>query len=291
MKILLAVDSSPASSFAIQEVARRPWPAGTTVHVLSVVERWDAPALVEGLNRSASELLRRAFARLQSSGICVATELLSGDPKEVILERAAGLNADLVVVGSRSATGLTRFLVGSVALAVARFAPCSVEIVRSGVRDEENPDAIRILLATDGSTCSEVAAHSIAERPWPAGSEIHILSVVEPSLPSSRTPYPPYFDPEAMEALRDEAASKAEKAVKTAQNIVAEAGLPTTGTIAVPCATPKELIVEETHRWGADLVVVGSHGRRGISRFLLGSVSEAVASHAKCSVEIIRHCN
>jgi len=291
MKILLAVDSSPASSVAIQEVARRPWPRGTTVDVLSVVERWDAPALVEGLNRSASELLRRAFERLDSSGICVATELLSGDPREVILERAAGLNADLVVVGSRGATGLSRFLLGSVALAVARFAPSSVEIVRSPVRDEENPDAVRILLATDGSPCSDVAAQSIAERPWPAGSEIHILSVVESSLPSSRTPYPPYFDPEAMESLRTEATNKAEDAVKSAQRILADAGLPMSGTVAVPCATPKELIIEEAHRWGADLIVVGSHGRRGISRFLLGSVSEAVASHARCSVEIIRRCN
>lgn len=291
MKILLAVDSSLASTIAIQEVGRRPWPPGTTVEVLSVVERWDAPALVEGLNRSASELLHRAFQRLDSSGIRVATELLSGDPKEVIVERAVGLKADLVMVGSRSATGLTRFLLGSVALAVARFAPCSVEIVRSPVRDEENPNAIRILLATDGSPCSEVAARSIAERPWPPGSEIHVLSVVESSLPSSRTPYPPYFDPEAMEALRTEATNKAEEAVKTAQRILAEAGLPITGTVAVPCATPKELIIDEAHRWGADLIVVGSHGRRGLSRFLLGSVSEAVASHAKCSVEIIRHCN
>jgi nucleotide-binding universal stress UspA family protein len=61
------------------------------------------------------------------------------------------------------------------------------------------------------------------------------------------------------------------------------------GIAAVPCATPKELILEEAHKWGADLIVVGSHGRRGVNRFLLGSVSEAVASHARCSVEIARH--
>jgi nucleotide-binding universal stress UspA family protein len=145
-----------------------------------------------------------------------------------------------------------------------------------------------VLLATDGSECSEVAARSIAERPWPLGSEIHILSVVELSVPLFRVPYPPYFDPHAMEELRGQAMQRTEEAVMASEKIITDAGLTVSGTVAVPCATPKELILEEAHKWGADLIVVGSHGRRGINRFLLGSVSEAVASHAHCSVEIIR---
>jgi nucleotide-binding universal stress UspA family protein len=289
MNILLAVDSSAASDVAIEDVAARPWPASTSVEVITVVEPWDVPALVEGLNRSASELLHHAFERLDSSGIKTTTELLSGDPKAVIIDRARETAADLVVVGSRGATGLTKFLLGSVAAAVARFAPCSVEIVRPPVRDEDNPSAIRVLLATDGSECSEIAARAIAERPWPAGSEVHIISVVELSVPLFRIPYPPYFDPHAMEELRGEAMKRTEEAVMAAEQIISDAGLLVTGTVAVPCATPKELILEEAHKWGADLIVVGSHGRRGISRFLLGSVSEAVAAHANCSVEIVRH--
>jgi nucleotide-binding universal stress UspA family protein len=51
---------------------------------------------------------------------------------------------------------------------------------------------------------------------------------------------------------------------------------------------PKSIIMDEAEKWGADLIVVGSHGHRGIERFLLGSVSEGVALHAKCSVEVIR---
>jgi nucleotide-binding universal stress UspA family protein len=81
---------------------------------------------------------------------------------------------------------------------------------------------------------------------------------------------------------------RTEEAVMASEKIITDAGLTVSGTVAVPCATPKELILEEAHKWGADLIVVGSHGRRGINRFLLGSVSEAVASHAHCSVEIIR---
>jgi nucleotide-binding universal stress UspA family protein len=147
---------------------------------------------------------------------------------------------------------------------------------------------MRILLAADGSECSLRAAHSIADRPWPAGSEILVISVVELSVPLFRTPYPPYFDRHAMEGLRGEAMQRTEEALATAEGIVSGMGLPVSGTVMVPCAPAKALILEEAQKWGADLVVVGSHGRRGLTRFLLGSVSEAVAAHATCSVDIIR---
>jgi nucleotide-binding universal stress UspA family protein len=81
---------------------------------------------------------------------------------------------------------------------------------------------------------------------------------------------------------------RAQDAVAAAEQIVADAGLPETGTVLVPSAAAREIIFQEAAEWGADLIVAGSHGRRGANRFLLGSVSEAVAFHAKCSVEIIR---
>jgi nucleotide-binding universal stress UspA family protein len=289
MKIILAVDSSAASEVAIQAVAARPWPAGSTVEVLTVVEPWEIPALLEGQNRSAMEMLQRAFHDLRARGIETTSKLLSGEPKAVIIDRASETHADLVVMGSRGVSGLSKFLLGSVTAAVARFAPCSVEIVRPAVRDEDHPTTIRVLLATDGSECSEVATRSIAERPWPAGSEVHILSVVELSVPLFRIPYPPYFDSHAMEELRAQAMQRTEEVVMAAEKIITDAGLTETATVAVPSATPKELILEEAQRWGADIIVMGSHGRRGINRFLLGSVSEAVAAHAHCSVEIIRN--
>jgi len=147
---------------------------------------------------------------------------------------------------------------------------------------------MKVLLATDGSECSEFAARSIAERPWPTGTEIRVLSVVEFSAPVFRAPYPPYFNARAMEELRGQAMKKAEEAVMAAEQILLDAGLQTSGTEAVPSASPKELILNEAEEWDADLIVVGSHGKRGIDRFLLGSVSEAVATHAACSVEVIR---
>lgn len=144
---------------------------------------------------------------------------------------------------------------------------------------------MKILLATDGSECSQLAARSVAARPWPAGTVVRALSVAEFSLPLLKVPY---FSPGAMENLRADSMRRAEEAEMSAEEILAEAGLQESGTVAVPVAMPKEVILQNAEEWGAQLIVCGSHGRRGLSRFLLGSVSEAIATHAKCSVEIIR---
>ena len=107
-------------------------------------------------------------------------------------------------------------------------------------------------------------------------------------MPLFSAPYPPYLSPHAMENLRGEAMRRAEQALTGAEQIVTDGGLPESSTVAVPVATAQELILKEADDWGADLIVLGSHGRRGWNRFMLGSVSEAVALHAGCSVEIIR---
>jgi nucleotide-binding universal stress UspA family protein len=74
--------------------------------------------------------------------------------------------------------------------------------------------------------------------------------------------------------------------INSAEQVLASAGLK--ATAAVLSGNPKEVILEEAKKWNADLIVVGSHGRRGVKRFLLGSVSEAVAMNAHCSVVVVR---
>jgi nucleotide-binding universal stress UspA family protein len=287
MKILLAVDS-PVSDAAVREVARRPWPPNTTVSVLTVLEPsqiWDVPSLMEGFKETAEETVRSAVDQLRSAGLSATGEVLCGDAKTVIVDYAYKIGAEVIVVGSRGATGFTRFLLGSVASAVAHAAPCSVEVVRASPSDEPQHKPMKILLATDGSECSQAAARSIAERPWPEGTEIRVISVVEAAVPLLGIGH---LSHAAMENLRADAMRKAEDAEMAAEQVLADAGLQESGTVVVPTATPEELILQSADEWGADLIVCGSHGRRGLSRLLLGSVSEGVASHAKCSVEIIR---
>src|SRR6266545_3730387 len=102
---------------------------------------------------------------------------------------------------------------------------------------------MKILLATDGSDCSKAAVNAVAERPWPEGSEVRIVSGKASGL-----------------------------------EIITK----------IISGSAREVILDEAERWDADLIVLGSHGYNGWQRFLLGSVSHAVATHAHCSVEIVR---
>jgi nucleotide-binding universal stress UspA family protein len=252
--------------------------------VISAVEPlhgWSVPEVEEALQQAAGRTVQCVAEYFKQAGLETTTAVLTGDPKHVIVKEAEDWQASFIVIGAHSTQGILQFLLGGVARAVARLAPCSVEIVRRNA----GPRPLKILLATDGSDCSKAAARSVAERPWPAGTAFRILTVIEPSAPLL---LPPYFSHEMMEEMRAKDMQRAQEAVASAEDTLDKAGIRASSTIAVPAATPKELILSEAAEWGADWIVVGSHGRRGVNRLLLGSVSEAIALHAQCSVEIIR---
>lgn len=146
---------------------------------------------------------------------------------------------------------------------------------------------MKILLAVDGSACSDAAVQSVANRPWPTGTVVKVFSAVElPFVPTTETwALPDSYYAELEKAQSDKAKTAIDKAVKTlreSQGLVFEILTDT------HVGQAQSLIIDEAEQWGADLIVLGSHGYRGFKRFLLGSVSQAVAAHAKCSVEIVR---
>jgi nucleotide-binding universal stress UspA family protein len=146
---------------------------------------------------------------------------------------------------------------------------------------------MRILLATDGSECSRVAVDEVARRPWPEGTEVRVISAAEAfvAVPTEPWVIPPQYGDQISTANREAAHAAADAA---AEVVRVGQGDSVSVTSAVVVGAPKNAILEEAERYGADLIVLGSHGYRGIERFLLGSVSEAVATHAPCSVEIVR---
>ena len=190
-----------------------------------------------------------------------------GNPRVLIPFFARKWTSDLIFVRAHVRKDFEHWMVGSVARAVVTSAPCTVQIVRDQSKDRAHTldSARRVLLATDGSETSMAAARALAGRPWPEGSEFKIVSVEEPWMirPTSTT-----------------------LNVNSAEEVLASAELK--ATAAVLSGNPKEVILEEARKWNADLIVVGSHGRRGFKRFLLGSVSEAVAMNARCSVVVVR---
>ena len=147
---------------------------------------------------------------------------------------------------------------------------------------------MKILLATDGSPCSETAVEEVARRPWPPDTQVRVISVVEPPAPLVAEPYmgvTDYF--EEVERLKRH---QAEEALTRAAAVLRE-GEGTRGVLVsteVVTGSPKRTIVEEAEGLCVDLVVVGSHGYQTWERMLLGSVSQSVAAHARCSVEIVR---
>jgi nucleotide-binding universal stress UspA family protein len=146
---------------------------------------------------------------------------------------------------------------------------------------------MKILLAVDGSSCSDAAVDEVARRPWPDGSLVKVLTAFE--LPTPPTPeawaLPINYFQEMDIALRKQAEDIIDRAL---QKLKARVDKSISIDAVLLPGPPRTVILEEAESWGADLIMLGSHGYRAWERFLLGSVSQAVVSHAKCSVEVVR---
>jgi nucleotide-binding universal stress UspA family protein len=140
---------------------------------------------------------------------------------------------------------------------------------------------MRVLLAIDDSKFSEAAAQALVAQVRTPDTEIRVLHVVEPIAAS----VPPQMSAGYAPELKDQVKKGRELLDRTAQTLGA-AGFKVDA--AIEKGDIREKIIDSSAEWHADLIIVGSHGRKGMRRFLLGSVAEFVARHAPCSVEIVR---
>jgi nucleotide-binding universal stress UspA family protein len=145
---------------------------------------------------------------------------------------------------------------------------------------------MKVLLAIDHSHHSDAAVAEVARRPWPAGTEVKILTVIHPTIPVF--PDPAFtivaIHVEQAEELRHQAPILLGNACEQIRH-----GAPNVSVIVrVVEGVPKDEIVQEASEWGADLIVVGSHGYGRVRSVLLGSVARSVLTEAPCSVLVAR---
>jgi nucleotide-binding universal stress UspA family protein len=308
MKVLVAYAPSDSPQSMLDELQRAGLPREAEAVVISVVDV-DAPpvpddaavsstALNDRLNtvlrareqafhdvvmkerdkaflavRDALESALRASEQIKSvfPAWDVSAEAYADSPAQAIIKKADDWGADLIVVGTHKRSPLERFILGSVSQKVVNEASRSVRVARSSSHESRSP--MRILVGLDGSFFAEKAAQSVANRAWPMGSEVRLVTVTKPFGMYGVAP--------------DEQRNRATEAQKPVEAMLLEAGLKVSSVIREGDA--KSALVAESESWGADCIFVGSRGlHRAFMRFFLGSVSGAVVANATCSVEVVR---
>lgn len=294
MRVLLATDGSAPAEVAIDLVAGIDWPAGTAIRVVEAVEvgrlfggAWPAVELIEAgrLEAEAREVARAtveaARARLEQPGLEVTTTVLAGRPASGIVEVAREMAADLVVVGSRGHGTIESMLLGSVSSEVVDHAPAPVLVAR-------RPGLKRVVLAWDGSDCSRLAASLLRTYPMLRGADVRVVSVADVQIPWW-TGFPAIATPEVVPMYVEAAEASRRHHAELARTMTAELGA---AGIAATAVTPEgdaaAEIIAAAAAWDADLIVLGTHGRTGLRRFVLGSVARNVLHHAPASVLVAR---
>jgi len=265
-QVVVATDGSDYSAGAIRVGVALSNRAQATVVGLSIsMYSPEFTTLVPNLQEDSAARAKDALSSfLSEAGPDVKTLIHeASDPAQGIVEGAEGAGADLIVMGRRGKRGLARTMVGDATVKVIGRAACPVLVVPKAAQLWQN----HILLATDGSEYSEAAARVAGFFAKQAGLPVTVVSVVTSSH---------------SEARRQEA----EKAVNTKVARLKEMAISVQGQVVE--GRPDEAIVKAAESVGADLIVMGSHGRTGLTKILMGSVSERVIGQAACPVLVVK---
>jgi nucleotide-binding universal stress UspA family protein len=285
MRIAIGVDWSDQAFTAVTQTFQLYHPTDVTlVHGVNL-GFFEQPIIAEATNlqgyndfRTAMvdaghQLLKRVLAMVPSGVKTVRTINEIGSPAQVILDSAQTVSADLVVVGARGRSRVAETVLGSVSHRVLSHASRPTLIVKGPARPIQ-----RVLVAVEGRDDADRIIQWLTRHRFGAPVELCVLNVVVPIGLDS-----PY-DALGAHAWWEDAERYAEEFVKATAAKLLDS-LYTVGT-KVAVGNPAAMVEEQAQ--GMDLVVVASHGRKGIDRFLLGSVSHAIVHHVSCPVLVIR---
>ncbi len=309
MKILIAYDGSEGAKAALDDLPRAGLGNSIEAIILSVAELWlPPPPPSTGVDesfplytppglKSAREtvaqaieqvrsLAKGASARVQATSRSwkVSTEVYTGSPAWEVIKKGDEWEPDLIVVGSQGRSALGRLFLGSVSQKILTEARCSVRVGRRPTTAGGAP--VRVLVGVDGSPGAQAAVQTVAKGEWPSGTEISVIAVEDLSVPLALGS----LNPQVTEWIgeTDEGNHQwVRKMVEASAEDLRGAGLDVSAVVKEGDA--KKVLVDEAKRLGADCIFVGSTGfSNRLERFLLGSVSAAVANRAECSVEVVR---
>lgn len=298
MKVMVALDGSPASDQALNEVLSRNWAPGTQVRLVHVAGNAQ-PKMVSSIFQSfgfhppdnaSADKVKETMVKIADdlSGryvdVLFRSEVLKGDPVDTIMSFADAYHPDLMVVGTNNKSTMDALLLGSVSRTILDKASFPVLVAR---QSQMPPDSTkkRVLVAIDDSPPSAAGVEWLMEQSWLAGNDVCLLAVIEPLSSSSSSNI-------RKEATR-QLSWKAEKALldrlllKWAEILRARLSL-TTVYSGVVDGQPADTIIKAAKNWPADLIVMGSHGKSAIAKLILGSVSQKVSTDAHCSVEVVK---
>jgi nucleotide-binding universal stress UspA family protein len=306
MKILIAYDGSSCADAAVNDLQRAGLPAVAEVRILSVaevflpqpsddpsgsveplpavVQRAHARALqaVEEVRSLAMQARERVLAMFP--GWQVQADARADSPAWAVIKEADAWQPHLVVVGSHGRSALGRLVLGSVSHKVLTEVRCSVRVARG--RDIAQDAPIRLIIGVDGSAGSVAAVQAMAARSWPDGTEIQLLAALEPRMSIVGSPVPPALAAWVRKDDTDDLAWVPRMVEALTEQLQAPG---VTVSSVLKEGDPKRLLIEEAEQWNADTICLGARGLSGVARFVLGSVSTAVAMRAPCSVEVIHH--
>ncbi|MBU4233192.1 MAG: universal stress protein [Desulfobacterales bacterium] len=275
-KILVCTDGSPDSEGAISAALNLAKTTGSTIFLLEVLfylagYELQAPdtlappivnmELMQAQETAVRERLEARKAEAAGEGVVLTPRVRTGSSAyEGILEEVGESQPDLIIMGRHGYTGLTRLLMGSVTARVIGHSPCDVLVV-----PREVPLSFkRLLVASDGSPFSEAAWTKALLLAKTMGSALIGVSV----------------------AVSDRDIPVATKVVRGLEAAASQQGIAL--DTMIPMGRPEEGIVKAAEFKGASLIIVGSHGRTGLKRLLMGSVAERVIGDAKCPVLVVK---
>ena len=284
-RLLLATESSEFSEGAIREAIRLAKRCGSKLTALSVIESnpefgSEAPAILEKIEKEALAHLDGVKARAKQEAVACETVTYEGeDSYKYIVDEAVKQKSTMIIMGRHGKKSFRRLVMGSTTSWTIGHAPCSVLVVPRAAQ----VDFKSIVVATDGSKYSAAAASEaigIAKR---NNSKLTVLAVVPADI---AMPTDIDFAALQRDKLADQDMQMAEKNAKAVKEAAQKAGVD--AQAFVMSGKPADAIIEIAKDKSADLIVVGSHGRTGLDRLLMGSVTERVIVISSCAVLAVK---